>query len=247
MIDEFWRNPVYERGSFFLESDEVPENLRGPIIRNGDEFQRYIRTGQIGRLKLQPSFQPKPYTGDIRNSPILILMKNPGYSLESGLQELIDRNYSELLLKIRTQRIRHIPFLLPPWNVAAAGLWWYKLFGGFARDFASAHSRNVEEVLTLISEKVSVLDLVPYRSIKFPRGDSVLNLQSVRHARLYAQEQIQTGNRAVFLYRGVRQWNLSVNDRPNLRINPAAYRRCSVITMSSPCGRFLNDQLLTLR
>ena len=159
---------------------------------------------------------PYPYVGDLRAAKVWILMRNPSigdndYQEERRppLRDLISDN---LAREFGDHPFIHLNEAIDPSDAFS----WWNYRRGFAElvgQVARLKGITVREARKLISQRVAILELCPYRSKGFPPKvlacpSSILAKEAAREA---VEEAMKTGNRGFLVPWNAAFWSLPSN------------------------------------
>lgn len=212
-----------------------PDNLYG------DNF--LLHTGLI----------PVPYSGDIQNARIYLLMINPGFHNNDYYSEHYCNDYRQSLVNSLRQENRdeNYPFhyLNPIFCHTSGGDYWFKKF----RDIIINLTQNIinyfyEDVIKLISGNICTLELFPYHSVNFRLNQQIINnCPSINQIRQFVQELLN--NQRDILIECLRQpenWNLNgVNDE-RLNILPSRQRQSASLRTTGELGTRIYNKLIQI-
>lgn len=182
------------------------------------------RLGIAGRFA--NDLAPYPYSGDLRNARVWILMRNPSVGPNDRIQERAEP-LSALLEANLDQDFGAYPFLnldpaLTGWD--ASNYWWLKVgFSQLTNELAQLLDRSFDEIRQELSRRVAVLEACPYRSPSFVWES--LELPSAKLARRVAHEALReapSSGRAFVSPWDIRPWAAaSYASAPYFRWSPA--------------------------
>jgi hypothetical protein len=185
-----WRGFSPKSRPYILSGDELI--LQGtkkgePIFNSYYSFEEYRKHGDYNdpqNTKLNLGLLPVPYSGDLENAKIYVLMINPGLGdLDYVAEEkFVDyraaldqsRRQSNQLLKSRYPMI----FLDPQFSWTGGGQYWIKKLRNFISLQREAQNCSMADAMSHLSKRICCIEYLPYHSVKFKNGRFLHTLKS---------------------------------------------------------------------
>lgn len=216
-----WQRISLSDAPFVLEEDySILKQKRNTVVLHTN-YSEYAKSS-LERPK-DPQFHlgliPVPYLGDLEKATVFVLMQNPGlgasdyfgeYDVPQYRQQMIDN------LQQKPNRKFPMPFMNP--NVAwhGGGSYWRDRLHWLA--VLLTQNRRIEywDALSLISQQVCILQLIPYHSASFSfPTNRVKQLRSSNLVKRFVYETILPRDNVLILaLRQISQWGLP--DRSNI-------------------------------
>lgn len=255
-IIEYWRQlEINNNGQELIhpEDSQILENIN----RVNLDFANYIENcdNLFGdNFQLHTGLVPVPYSGDVKNARIYLLMINPGFHHNDYYSENHCQNYREALIHSLRQENMNTDFpfhyLNPEFCHTSGGGYWFKKFN----DIIIKLTNNVanytyEDSIRLISKNICTLELFPYHSINFGLSNQIINNCSSVHRIRGLVNQLLNGQRDILIecLRQPENWNLNgVNDN-RLHILPSRLRQsASFKTTTGELGKRIYNKLIQI-
>lgn len=161
---------------------------------------------------------PIPFSGNLENASVYILLLNPGFSpvdyySESNIKEFRDSRLSTL--HQRNQNSDY-PFhaLNPKFSWHSGANYWNKRFHDLILRIADFKEVGYQDAAKYLSNNIASLELVPYHSGKFPKiSRKMINqFKSVQLIKDYVHDVLvpkaHSGDCLIIVTRGNKYWNL---------------------------------------
>jgi hypothetical protein len=216
-LSKFWSACQFERAPYVHPADmEVvarhPELFDTKIV----SFKSFLRGDRFGRFddhRFHLSLLPSPYGGNLDKADIYILLLNPGFSVADHfhLHESRRRKINMLRQALNGEQF---PFVsLDPSLCWRPGfLWWEKKLRAVLITIAGAKDIPYIEAMRSLSQRLAVIELIPYHSGSFKAYKIIETLPSVQAARFYVQTTLlpkaRRGDAVIIVTRKVREWGV---------------------------------------
>jgi hypothetical protein len=182
---------------------------------------------------------PIPYVGNLQSATIFLLMLNPGFSLSDYYSECSSPDFVNALKANLRQDFSNsdFPFLyLNPnflWN--SGGEYWLKKLKDYISMIKDDRSCTYIEATQVLSQKIAVLELLPYHSTNFKQHNLLSKLESVKQMQKFVKEyllpKVKKGEACIICTRGAKEWGLS--DQKNLLVYNASEARGAYISKNT--------------
>ncbi len=202
---------------------------------------------------------PLPANGDLRQCDVMILMLNPGLNpLDFEWEARPDFAQSTRNCILQTFASEEYPlFYLDPRFATSPGAdYWYgdpnvatnnpkrrqrKLFQ-LTEAYAANQGISLDEARRMISQRVAILQLVPYHSRNFNAGRLINRLPSCLAARRLVQHTEE--KRLIIVMRRIRDWGfIGPVETDNLVVYPPNLATSASLSPQSPGGRAILRRL----
>ena len=213
---EAWRSLNTSKPPYILPGDEIINGYNHKC-KNYKTFISDKNYGEIDSTKFHTGLLPVPYSGNILKAKIFILALNPGFSIRDYYEE----SYCRKIIRRRKQRLKDInsekdfPWLsLNPEFAWTGGYeYWTKKLKPVIKKLMETHKVSYVDTLQLLSNKIAVLELVPYHSKSFGLPELKMDkLESVRLMRDFVkQDLLERSNKngtIIIVTRKAKYWEL---------------------------------------
>jgi hypothetical protein len=250
-IIEFWRAMPLRKPPF-IHPDDLPaiqkhdaELLTEPAL-NFSQFLASKRFGDFGDHRFHFSLLPIPYLGDLNRADIFILQLNPGFNLINYYAEWNVSAFRPMVERSLRQELDGVEF---PFYSLDPELCWYSGFRWWEeklRDIAATianrkYKGRYLDALRELSQRIAVIELVPYHSIAFKGHQLVRVLPSTAQARdlvrLDLVKRASSGRVLVIAMRKVVAWGLGAIKCPDVVVYATAQSRSASLGSRSPGGQ----------
>jgi hypothetical protein len=256
-IVDFWRAMPLDDPPFVHPVD-IPVMRRYAadlLTLPASNFHQFImsqRFGDHSDHRFHFSLLPIPYQGDLNRADIFILQLNPGFNVNDyhaewnvpAFRRRVERNIRQELDGT------DFPFYsLDPELCWCSGYrWWERKF----RDIAAiiAHRKykgRYLDALRELSQRVAVVELVPYHSIAFKDRRLIRVLPSTAHATNLVHsnllERATSGEALIIAMRKVAAWGVGETQRPGVVLYPKGLARGSSLSSQSIGGSAILERL----
>ncbi len=220
---KFWDKCDLKIGPYFHPEDEKELfKKNGAFLADGKikTYKEYLTRPEFSQLdstKLHLSLLPVPYGGDLATADIFILLLNPGvaYSDYLELENTAYRDAVEYTLRQDFSRTE-FPFiwLNPEFSWHSGFKWWEEKLRSIIKIIAERKfNDNYLYALRDLSQRLAMVELVPYPSCKFGPESLAKNLSSAQAAMKYIHETVvplaQTGKKTLIVTRQIKTWRIS--------------------------------------
>lgn len=241
-----------------------PNDNGGQLIHLGDlnalndvdmqyfTFHDYVNNPDnlfISNTIIHSGLIPVPYSGDLTNAEIFILMINPGFDHNDYYSETIPEYRNALISNLHQENLNEdYPFfyLNPLFCHTSGGAYWLKKFNNIIKTLYQ-QGYGYEQILSLISKNTCVLELFPYHSKNFNISNIILNnCASVSLIRDFVQSIIEN-NKLVICLRQPNNWHINQNNAQNLHILPANQRQSASLNVNEGnVGQIIYNNLIDI-
>ncbi len=164
------------------------------------EFSSFLKSDKFGDFddtKFHTSLLPIPFSGDVENAQIIILLLNPGFQNSDYYAET---HNSEFRIKLENNiqqnfETNEYPFIWldPKFCWHSGFVWWEQKLRGVLSLIARKKFRNdYIAALQSLSTRIAHVELVPYRSRSFGAHKLIDKLPSAMIARQYVKNTLVT-------------------------------------------------------
>jgi hypothetical protein len=218
---------------------------------NFSQFLVSKRFGDLSDHRFHFSLLPIPYLGDLNRADIFILQLNPGFNLINYYAEWNVPAFRHRVERSVRQELDGVEF---PFYSLDPELCWYSGFRwweGKLRDIAATvasreYNGRYLDALRELSQRIAVIELVPYHSIAFSGHPLVRMLPSTAQAkdlaRLDLVKRASSGRVLVIAMRKVAAWGLGATKCPDVVVYATAQSRSAGLGSRSPGGRAILER-----
>jgi hypothetical protein len=242
---DFWRRCDLTQAPF-AHPDDLPVLRRQEgryIDEEPKDFAGFVSSPRFGAFedtRLHLSLLPIPYSGNLRTADIVVLLLNPGFSFsdyyESRSPEFCDRLKKTLAQNFTGVRFPFV-WLDPEYCWHGGFRWWeQKLRAVISRIAKEKFSGKYLEALRDMSNRLALVELIPYHSSSFTAHGLIRDLPSACAARRFAQDAASQGDKTIIVTRQAASWNLSV-ENDHLVVYEGGLTRGASLGPSSPGGK----------
>lgn len=159
---------------------------------------------------------PIPYAGNLNNAKIFILLLNPGLSFIDYYSEYSSFQFVEALKDtLHQQYANHqFPFIFlnPNFFWTGGGQYWLRKLKDYIKLIKSSRSCTYIEATRFLSQRVAILELMPYHSSTFTEYKLLDKLESVRQMREFVKRfvlpKVYLDQACIICTRQSKEWNL---------------------------------------
>lgn len=217
---------------------EPPANFR--------QFLASKRFGDFSDHRFHFLLLPIPYLGDLNRADIFVLQLNPGFNLNNYYAEWNVPAFRRRVERNVRQELDGVEF---PFYSLDPDLCWYtgyQWWEGKRRDIAATianrkYKGRYFDALRELSQRIAVIELVPYHSIAFKEHRLVRRLPSTARARDLVQSNLlkraASGQVLVIAMRKVAAWGLAAIKHPGVVRYAAAQSRSASLRSTFLGGR----------
>lgn len=253
---KFWKAFNEETAPHIHPKDEnliSPTNMGFIKTTNNASFSDYINGDTFGTFndpRFDLSLLPIPYGGDLNKADIFILLLNPGLSYTDYYGEFEVSAYRNALTKNLHQDLlsEEFPFLwLNPMFCWHSGfIYWEQKLRSVLKEIADMHfNGNYLNAMKSLSNRIALLELVPYHSNIYQGRKIIEELPSVKKARSYALNHLYpetlSGKKTVIVTRQAKGWGFK-EENTNLIIYKGAETRGASLSINSRGGQAILRQ-----
>jgi hypothetical protein len=218
-----WRGMLpLSKPPYILPGDEVL--IRKGLYHSYSSFETYIDDPQFGKASphkihsVHSGLIPFPYDGDILKAKIYILTLNPGFVPDDYYAESHDRVFRDA--RIRCLQQEHLdkdfPFmnLNPRFSYHGGYQYWASRLGDIIDKVSEQRHVSYREALSLLSQKIALLEYVPYHSERYRVGKAVVDemrspMLIKAFVKSYVVPRTENGDAVIIVTRKVREWGVS--------------------------------------
>lgn len=217
------------------------------------EFGGYIARpdlDQVDDARLRLGLLPVPYAGDLAAADIVVLLLNPGLSHGTFFAESempLFREHLVASLRQRWEGIDHpFPYLDPQFAWHDGFAWWERRLRGVLRMLATARfDRSYPAALRALSQRIALVQRLPYHSGVFRPVPSLQSLPSVQAAHRMVQEwllpEARAGRKTLIVARQAAAWGLAPED--NVVVYAGGETRGASLGVNTSGGRAILARL----
>jgi len=247
-IIKFWRNfDANVKPPYIHKEDKSVIKLENHLdVKSHEDYLKLTDFGNIKakyNYKLHLNLLPIPFSGDISNAKIYILLLNPGYSSSNYYEESdINNNLKNSIIKNIHQKFDKdeeypLLWLNPNYLWTAGGQWVEKKFKPLLQYLVNEKSFKYIEALNLVSKKVCILELVPYHSQSFGLKSKELKIKSVEIMKKFVQNTLvakaKNDDICIIQTRSIKEWGLNLPEHKNIIIYSKGQRRSASLSEKS--------------
>jgi len=185
---QFWSRFRFDKPPFVHPEDLqlLKEEVESQHLTSFEDFVSCPRFGNPEDDLFHLSLFPVPYVGDVRRSPVVILLLNPGFGYSDYWAEFKVPEFRSSLERNLYQSFGHTeyPFLFldPQFCWHGGFIWWEGKLRDVIRRIADTHfSTRYLPALRFMAQNLSCIELFPYHSTFFC-SSSIDPAPSFRHA-----------------------------------------------------------------
>jgi hypothetical protein len=254
LIIDYWRQLEINNGHELIHPHDA--QILGNVNRINFDFANYFGNCDNlfgNNLQLHTGLIPVPYSGDIKNARIYLLMINPGFHHNDYYSENHCQNYRDALIhSFRQENINNnFPFhyLNPEFCHTSGGDYWFKKFHDIIIQLTNnVDNYNYEDSIRLISRNICTLELFPYHSINFGLNQQIINgCSSINRIRHFVN-QLLDGQRDILIecLRQPENWNLNGRNDDRLHILPSQQRQSASFKTTGELGIRIYNKLIQI-
>lgn len=187
-----WRGFYPKIRPYILRGDELilQGTKKGASIFNSypsfEEYRQQEDYNDSQNTKLNLGLLPVPYSGDLENAKIYVLMINPGLGDLDYVAEKRFVDYREALHQSRRQSNQLLKsrypmmFLDPRFSWTGGGQYWIKKLRHFIIQQRESQNCSMADAMSHLSKRICCIEYLPYHSVKFKNGKLLHSLKSTR-------------------------------------------------------------------
>lgn len=248
---EFWQKCDLSSAPYFHPEDKCELEKKNETLvfnKKVKSYQDYIGSPEFSCFdtsKFHLSLIPIPYAGNLEKADIIILLLNPGFSHTDYYGELEDTDYRKALENNLRQDFSKTDFpflwLNPEFCWHSGFVYWEKKFRGILKIIAkNKHNGSYFEALHDLSQRIAMIELVPYHSAKFSDNGLIKKLPSTTEAIQYVHKSIApealTGNKLLIVTRQKKSWQLDTKE-PHIIVYEGSETRSANLSPTSKGGK----------
>ncbi len=202
---------------------------------------------------------PQPFMGNLENAEIYILMLNPSIGKNDRRDEK-DAEYRRAVKSTFQQEWSsdesRFTFLDPKFKSHGGYKYWNRKLKGVIRCLAADRGCDYAKARDELASKLALIQLFPYRSVRFNTGRLLDKLPSVSFAQEFVEvrvvDRVHNGNAVAIVVRGLRHWepylpsNLCAKDGL-VRYDPKRQARFAHLTPKTNGGQKMLEKLGVMR
>lgn len=251
-IINYWRELNFKEKPFIHPSDKEFVKIRDHYnIKNYEELVSHTEFGKI-KNKLHLNLLPEPYSGDLKNATVYILFLNPGFSILDYYAESKKEVRQSLITSLRQEFVENEEYPLfwlnPKYLWTAGGQWVEKKFKDLLHHLVNNHDMTYIDALRHISNKVALIELVPYHSNSFGLRNREMEMKSVTVMREFVKNTLLTKAKnnvaCIIQTRSVREWDLNLPTHKNIIIYKKGQTRSASLSKKSDAWSKMNEFIL---
>jgi hypothetical protein len=239
---KFWRSAKLSGEIIKHPSDVIASNRIHPSILDYKGYTEAFKNDELDEHLFHLSLIPKPYSGDLDNADIFILLLNPGLHAADFKLEFENKEYRDALVSVIEQDCTKHLNLDPTWAWTSGFSWWEGKFRPLVQSFIRDDpSRTYFDTLTEITKRIAWIELVPYHSKSFRGG---CNLASSNAAKKFVHELVDQEDRLVIVTRKVTDWGFGgADETDNLVLYNSGEARGASLGPNSRGGQRIRQRL----
>lgn len=233
-----------------LPGDEV---LRGDCedqtlyFKSYSEFASSESFWDSKETRVHLGLLPIPYVGCLQRAQMLILLANPGLHVGDYYAEEFNKAYRKSLILNIYQEEQDYPFLFlnPDFHWTPGGEYWTSRLRCLIQYWKDQKSGSWKDATKAVSERIAVVQLVPYHSRGWGLRKSCLNaLKSSNLVRSFINDRID--NTGIVVVRSRENWSFSLQDHepPDLVIYKPSQSRGGSLSCKSPAWPVFQKYLI---
>lgn len=189
---------------------------------------------------------PVPYTGNIKNAKVYLLLLNPGFNHNDYHSESLESYRESLIKNIRQELDEEYPFMYlnPLFCHTSGGNYWLKKFDSIINSLHNLKGLSYSDSIKLISKKVCTLELFPYHSKNFGISLKIINhCPSVLKIKEFLKDDCSNSGKLILCLRNPESWGL-LNSNDNIRILLPEQRQSASIKINRQEGKLIYDKII---
>ena len=219
------------------------------------EADKVAWSGLQANNSLDLGLLPQPFMGDLENAEIYILMLNPGIGKNDRRDEK-DTEYRSAVQSTFRQEWgsdeSRFPFLDPKFKSHGGYQYWNRKFKGVIQCLAANRGCDDTKARDELASKLALIQLFPYRSVRFNAGRLLDKLLSVSFAKEFVEvrviDRVRNGNAVAIVVRGLKHWEPSLSSNlcakdGLVRYDPKRQARFAHLTPKTNGGQRILEHL----
>lgn len=197
----FWREMrgKLDKGEkdFIHDKDRKAFEGREDILIRKRGFSEYWKDAGFypNDKRFHVNLLPVPYSGNLEKARVFILTLNPGFAPLDYLAEYENSNFrkAQISMLLQEEESEKFPYLNPKFSWHGGWDYWTKKgrLGGIIEEVSNRFNYTHKKSLSIISEKIAVLELVPYHSRFYKRKSDVFKkLKSPKVMKEFVHEEL---------------------------------------------------------
>ena len=226
----FWSELPQDRPPFIHPRDVLPRGSYDGTISSFADWKRRFLLGDLSRSTFHVNLPPLPYTGDLANAEIVLLLTNPGFDPGDYHAYETDKVFRDMTWATLRQEVSTNYQLDPCFGWTPAFRWWEGKVRKIAEIIATERfGGRYGAALTDLARRICAVEQVPYRSqdARIPSG-----LRSSEEARRFVRSL--SDDRTIIVLRSARGW--SVPPGPNVVTYTSGQARGASLGPTTPGG-----------
>lgn len=248
---DFWRRcpldaPPYTHPEDQSVLKQVSDQSPDVTPRDFDEFLVSPRFGAFNDHRFQLSLLPVPYLGNLAKADIVVLALNPGFGFTDYYAESRVPAFRTRLVRNLKQSFDGIDFpflgLDPEFCWHGGFLWWEQRLREVIELIAKeSFGGSYRDALRDLSNRLAVIELVPYHSRAFGRSSLIKELASSREARQFVEDYLvpeaQACRKTIIVTRKAKEWPLPNEPSECIAIYRGGQTRGASLGRNTPGGK----------
>lgn len=237
-IIKYWRELDFKSKPYLHPKDEASINPKNHYV-DIKSYKDLIKHEDFGIIKngLHLNLIPQPYTGDITNATIYILLLNPGFSILDYIVESKKEIREDIIKSTRQEFDANedypMMWLNPKYLWTDGGQWIESKLKWLIEYVIIEKKCTYVEALKHVSKKVAILELVPYHSKTFGLKKKELGLESAKMMRKFVSDflvkkAIDDDKACIIQTRSIKEWGLNLDEHNNIIIYHKGQRSASL-------------------
>jgi len=190
-----WRKLDFSQPPFVLAGDrgKIPGRLLGKFTSYKDFYQSSYFGTRKSKTLLHLGLTPVPYSGNLFEAKIYLLMLNPGFSAHDYLSEEKDDSFKRALQDSLRQENQSPEYpmskLNPQFSWHGGFIYWTTKLNDVLQNLVAQKGIDYRQALSIVSKNLCIIQCLPYHSSKFGLSEKVI--QSLESTRLIKQFVIE--------------------------------------------------------
>ena len=237
----YWTDVIKNKNSSFISSNDEQlfiENNRADLLVRYSYEEILSDREKFQQKGFHINLLPAPYSGDLSNADIFILLANPGYSLTDYYDESC-KDYREAVIKnIKQEQVEYAnPCFNPAFLWTGGARYWNGKLKDIVQQLLDTGVYNsYADILKAFSNRIATLELVPYHSESLRLPPAVADgLESKKRMLAFVNEYIlpkaRAGKAIVIVGRRANDWGIT--DEKDNNIIVYENRRAQSFSLSS--------------
>ena len=241
----YWTDVIKNKNSSFISSNDEQlfiENNRADLLLRYSYEEILSDREKFQQKGFHINLLPAPYSGDLSNADIFILLANPGYSLTDYYDESC-KDYRDAVIKnIKQEQVEYAnPCFNPAFLWTGGARYWNGKLKDIVQQLLDTGVYNsYADILKAFSNRIATLELVPYHSeyLNPPRRifDSLESKKlMLTFIKEYVLPKARAGKALVVVGRRADDWGIEDDRENNIIVYPHKQAQSFSLTSQS-CG-----------